>query len=216
MRKTTANNEFEQKKLLATVLYDIKTQRDNLDRSIETFRNAAYDAAYSGHDDFADELLGDVADLRQFAENLKFVELKIGTATVQADLFRSLQKLPSALENCRLAFAKNAKVGKLGENLKSLMASLDGAKSEFAQIRKAISSESDETTRRIFGDLGAATSPASKRFFEEEKKRLETEMALRTTPPTPMSQATAAANAEAAANANVDSILGMLDEEKRK
>jgi len=214
LKKDKKADDFEQEKLVAEVVYDIGQQRANLEKLIVTYRESAYEAAKMGQDDYVNELLTDVADLRQFIEDLSFVELKIKTTAITTRTFKVLKKLPAALASCKDALSKGVKVGKLGESFRDLMKSLDGARSQFSEIRNAISSESERASKNMFGDLGIAANPKAKKFFDEEQKALEAKLACESVAPTPVSQADAAADAEAAAR--VDAIAAMLDEEKRK
>lgn len=212
--KKKKENDFEQEKLAAEVVYDIGQQRENLEKLVATYRESAYEAAKMGQDDYVNELLTDVADIRQFIEDLRFIELKIKTTALTTKTFKVLRKLPDALASCKSALSKGVKVGKLGENFRDLLKSLDGARSQFSEIRNAISSESERASRSMFGDLGISTNPKAKKLFDEEQKALEAKLACESVAPAPVAQDAAAEDAEAAAR--VDAIAAMLDEEKRK
>ncbi len=206
--------DFEQEQMVAELVYDIGQQRANLEKLVETYRESAYEAAKMGHDDYVRDLLTDVADLRQFIEDLSFVELKIKTTAITAKTFKVLKKLPAALASCKAVLSKGVKVSKLGENFRDLLKSLDGARGQFSEIRNAISSESERNHRSLFGDVATSVNPKAKKLLDEETKALEARLACESVAPSPVSQASTAATTEAAAR--VDAITAMLDEEKRK
>ena len=216
-KPTQKQKEFEKEKELAALIYDIGKQRENLDRLVEVYRNSAYEAAKMGHDEYANELLTNVGDLRHFIQDLQFIELEIKTAAITAKTFKALQGLPSALKSVSDVFSKGIKVGKIGDSLRNVRATLQGARAQFSEIRNAISSDSERTSRDLFGDIaGVAANPKANKFFEEEKKALEARLALETASPAPMTAAAATAAATSEASARVDDIIGMLDQEKRK
>ncbi len=212
--KKKIDKEFEQEKMLAGLVYDIGQQRENLEGLVETYRQSAYEAARMSQDDFVRELLESVGETRSFISDLSFCELEIKTAAITSKTFAALKKLPDALKSVSAVFSKGVKVGKIGENLRSLRETLRGARQQFSEIRNAISSDSERTHRALFGDTASSINPKAKKFFDEETKALEARLACDGAAPAPVSQSSVAATSEAAAR--VDAITAMLDEEKRK
>ena len=212
--KKKKEDPYAQEKAIAEAIYDIQQSREGLENLITLYRNSAYEAAKMGQDEYVNELLTDVADLRQFVDDMTFVELKIKTAATTTHALKGLKGLPNALSACKQALSKTVNLGKLGDNLRALMSTLDNARSQFSELRDAISPASERIGRSMFGDLGVTVNPKAKKLFDEEQKALEAKLACSSVAPTPVAKAEDAADADAAAR--VDAIAAMLDEEKRK
>ena len=217
---TKAKKALEQKKFIAGTIVDIKLQREQIEKLASDFFDYAVESAEMGQDDYATELLETIAELEEFAENLKFLELKIKTAAITAETMGRLRDLPKALAACRNIFCKGPNFKKLGQDMASLFASLGTAREQFREFRMNLGRAKDPVYEEIFGENRAEDSKHTKRV-EDKKKALTAALLQRQkgVAPTP---ATASANAAAAdgatqeAAAKVDAIAALLDQEKKR
>ncbi|MBR4942741.1 MAG: hypothetical protein IKZ28_01810 [Clostridia bacterium] len=211
--------EVEREKLIAGTIVDIQTQREAIEKIAADYFNYAVEAAEMGQDEYATELLETSAEMEDFAENLKFLELKIKTAAITAKTLGNLRTLPDALKACRNIFSKGPNFKKLGKDMGALMESLGTARDQFREFRKSLGKSKDAVYSEVFGK--DATDPKLAAKVEEKKKALTAALMQRqkSVAPAPAAATESAAatdGATQAAAAKVDAIAALLDEEKKR
>ncbi|MBQ8685911.1 MAG: hypothetical protein IJ514_07050 [Clostridia bacterium] len=212
--KTKSQKQFEQEKLIAQTIVDIRTQREDIEKLASDDFEAAVEAVQLGQEDYANELLETIVELEDFVENLKYLEVKIRTAAITAKTLGKLRELPQALGACRNVFCKGPDFKKLGEDMASLLESLGTARDQFKEFRTSLGKTNDPVYAEVFGESRKVTEPKYAQRLEEKKKALEARIIGSTAvSPTPT---TAQESVSAEDVAKVDAIAAMLDEEKRR
>ena len=212
-----AKKELAQEQLIEGALYDIKAQREAIEKLVADYFNYAIEAAEMGEDDYARELLAMQVDLKDFASDLKAIEFEVRTTAVTAKVLGNLRSLPDALDACKKIFSKGPNFTKLGKSMTSLRDSLSLARKQFKKLRESIS------TKGTYSDVFGKDAVDSKRQakIKEAEKALEAALLQRqkggvVSPVDATASAAATDGATQAAAAKVDAIAALLDEEKKR
>ena len=210
--KTKEEKQFEEERRIARSIAEIKLQREEIDSFSEDCFEAACEASRIGQDEYASELLETIVELEDFSENLRFLELKLKTATVSSKTFSRMGTLPETLKACSGVFNNGVNFKKLGKDFSLLMESLGTARGQFRDFRQSLGSKKDPVYAEIFG-RGAtmAEDPKYKQRIEEKKKALEARLIK-----TSVSCAVRPCEVSAEDEAKIDSLAAMLDDERRK
>lgn len=219
--KTKAEKQFENEKIIASTIVEIRAQREDLEDLVKEYDDSAYEAAKLGQDEYADELTEASCDLEAFVEDLKYLELQIKNTAVTSRVLGNLGKLPAALAACKKVFAKAPDFKGLGKELNSFRDGLKKARGQLSDLRSTLSRNSDPVYTEVFGKRSAVVDPKHKARVDEKKKAIEARLAREQTVNSPVVN-TAAANADTGAAvsnadaARISDIASMLDDERRK
>lgn len=214
MKSKTAK-QFEQEKLVASVIADIRLVSNDMSALSADYARYAVEAAGMDQSAYADELLEASVDIDEFIEDLKFFELKIRQTAITAKSFATLAKLPEALSACKRIFCEAPNLKKLGRDMSSLLHSMGSARQQFKDFRTNLSHGSDPIYAEIFGRRSAADDPKRRQRLEAKKKALEAQLAVGVAAPTPAEATTPKAAATPADKAaGIDDIARLLDDER--
>lgn len=212
--KNKMQKQYEQEKMIAETIVTIRTQREDIEKLAVDFGEHAFEAAKLSQNEYADELLETQVELEDFADNLKYLELKVRTTAITAKTMGKLRELPVALGACKNIFCKGPDFKKLGKDMASLLDSLGTARNQFKELRMSLGKTKDPVYAEVFGER-AAEDPKIRERIEAKKKALEARMFAYVNKaeaaPVPAAEAVSAEDA-----AKVDAIAAMIDEESKR
>lgn len=206
--------EMEREKLIVSTIVSIDESREIVTKLADEYFAAAKDAANMNQDAYVDELLETIVEFEEFADNLRFLGLKVKTAAITATTLGKLRELPNALSACKNIFIKGPDFKKLGKDMSKLLGSLGTAREQFKELRLSLGKTKDPLFAQLFGET-AAVDPKRKQRLEEKKKQLEGALVTeRSSTPSPMETAT---NVDtSSATARVDDIMKLMDEQNKR
>lgn len=212
--KSKAEKEFEQEKMIAQAIVDLRSSVEDTEKLAQDYFEAAVEAVNLGQDEYANELLETIVELEDFAENLKFVEVKIKTTAMTSNTFKKLGRLPNVISACKNILGETPNFTKLGKDMSKLMSNLSTARDELRKFRGNLSQSSDPVYAEIFGTK-KTEDPKFRQRLADKKKALESRLVRNAQTPAPAAATTTAAAGSAADVADVDRIAAMLDEERK-
>ena len=204
-----SKKEFAQEKQIAASIVSIKSQREGLEKLSAEYFDYAKRAAQLGQDEYTNELLESIVQLEDFAENLKFLELKIETAVISAQTMKEMRELPSILKFVGNIICKGPNFKKLGSEMSETLAGLKTFNDQLREFRVGLSRGTDSTYAKLFGKKDEK-DPKYEERLAAKKRALEASIVMNSDAPAPVAAGNAVADTQNAAS--VDEIAAMLDD----
>lgn len=212
--KTQDEKAYEQQKRLADTIVSFREARETLEQLESEYDEYAIDAMELDQNDFADELMETSLEIRAFATDFRYIELKLHTTAVTARTLGKLSNLPKAIAECKRFVCEIPNMKKLGADMKELRNALETGKRQFAELRASFGKENRDVLAKMYGDKKASTVDA--KLIEEKRSALMAELQKRIAAKgsTPVEAGNAAVTAEDIAK--IDAIAKVIDDEKKR
>lgn len=208
------NKDFERKQKVAEAIVNIRTAIDQFNRLANDHFSAAEEAIRMGQEEYAEQLLESQVDMESWADDLKFLELKVRTESVTAESLNDLKGLKDVFATCNKLFGRGGiKFGQIGEEMSKLMDSLSANRRGLKDLRDSLTKkQTGGIYAEIFGERKMDDTKIKEKVAEK-KKALEAKIyaSLNSDKAIPVPT-----SVEAPVAAKVDDIAAMIDEEIRK
>lgn len=206
--------DFERKQKIAEAIVNIQTAVSQFERLANDHFVAAEEAMRMGQDEYAEQLLESQVDMESWAEDLKFLELKVRTEAVTAESLNDLKGLKDVFATCNKLFGRGGvKFTTIGAEMSKLMDSLSANRRGLKELRDSLT---QKKTGGVYAEIFGERTKDDTKFKDkvaEKKKALEAKIyaSMQSDKVTPLPT-----NVEAPVSAKVDDIAAMIDEEIRK
>ena len=202
-----SKKEFAQEKKIAASIVAIKSQREALERLSSEYFDYAKRAAQLGQDEYTNELLESIVQLEDFAENLKFLELKFETTVISAQTVKEMRDLPAILKFVGNLVCKGPNFKKLGNEMSAALSGLKTFNDQLRDFRVGLSKGVDSTYAKLFGKSDQK-DPKYEERLAAKRRALEASIVMNNNAPAPVT----AGNTDAQNAASVDEIAALLDD----
>ena len=211
--KTQEMKAYEQQKRIADTMVSFREARKMLEEVVKEYDEYALQAMELNQDVFADELIETAAEMEAFADDFKYIELKLKTTAITARTLSKLNDLPKAIASCKKFVYDIPDLKKLGKDMNELRNALASGKRQFSELRKSFGSEKDKVLSEWYNENKSSTADTKR--VQDKKAALLNELARRQEAKkvAPM-EADNAVNAEDVAK--IDAIAKIIDDEKNR
>ena len=136
---------------IAEALFLIEESRTGVENLVPLYMTWSVEAANLGDDEYSDQLLEEMAELDDFAADLRALELKIKSSAIAAKAFKNLIGLAEAVKRCKGLFNAGTDFTKIGKNLAVFKDNLGKGSAALRGLRRELSKKNVPIDIRLSG-----------------------------------------------------------------